>query len=100
MRLLAGASELERADGATVAGGGWVRVEAGAWLGQTLAGLRGPEGLARADPGPDLHGTLRPYQKTGVSWLGVCSSIKPCACPDDDMGLGKTIHGVWVIVLF
>jgi len=100
MRLLAGASELERADGATVAGGGWLRVEAGAWLGQTLAGLRGPEGLAGADPGPDLHGTLRPYQKTGVSWLWFASSLRLGACLADDMGLGKTIQVLGLLLLY
>jgi non-specific serine/threonine protein kinase len=99
MRLLAGASALERPEGATVAGGGWLRVEAGAWLAQTLAGLRGPEGLAGADPGPDLHGTLRPYQKTGVSWLWFASSLRLGACLADDMGLGKTIQVLGLLLL-
>jgi non-specific serine/threonine protein kinase len=76
-----------------------LRVEAGAWLAQTLAGLRGPEGLAGADPGPDLHGTLRPYQKTGVSWLWFASSLRLGACLADDMGLGKTIQVLGLLLL-
>ena len=99
MRLLAGASELGRADGALAGGGGWLRVEAGAWLAQTLAGLRGPAGLAGADPGSDLHGTLRPYQKTGVSWLWFASSLTLGVCLADDMGLGKTIQVLGLLLL-
>src|SRR2546423_1641656 len=68
---------------------GWSRVEAGAWLGQTLDGLRGPGGLTAVDPGADLRGTLRAYQKVGVSWLSFASSLKLGVCLADDMGLGK-----------
>ena len=34
----------------------------------TLKELRAPDGNG-ADPGPALHGTLRPYQKAGTQWL-------------------------------
>ena len=35
---------------------------AGRWLAETLAALRHPDRLSRADSGRSLQGTLRPYQ--------------------------------------
>ncbi len=99
MRLLAGAAPA--ADDAAESGpdDGWSRVEAGAWLARTLEGLRGPGGLAAADPGADLHGTLRPYQKVGVAWLAFASSLRLGVCLADDMGLGKTIQVLALLLL-
>jgi non-specific serine/threonine protein kinase len=99
MRLLAGAARSEDDAAALVAGEGWSRVEAGAWLARTLEGLRGPGGLAAADPGTDLRGTLRPYQKVGVAWLAFASSLRLGVCLADDMGLGKTIQVLALLLL-
>ena len=99
MRLLAGAGRTDDEAAALVASEGWSRVEAGAWLARTLEGLRGPDGLAAADPGSDLHGTLRPYQKTGVAWLHFASSLRLGVCLADDMGLGKTIQMLGLLLL-
>jgi non-specific serine/threonine protein kinase len=99
MRLLAGAGRTEDDAAALSAAEGWSRVEAGAWLARTLDGLRGPDGLAAADPGANLRGTLRPYQKIGVSWLAFASSLQLGVCLADDMGLGKTIQ-VLALMLF
>ena len=91
MRLLAGVDEGgERAPDAVDAD--WSQVVAGPWLKETLAGLRSPEGLAAVDPGPALHGTLRPYQQVGVRWLYLLSRLGLGACLADDMGLGKTLQ--------
>jgi superfamily II DNA or RNA helicase len=98
MRLLAGAETTTAGDEPSAIEG-WSRVEAGAWLGQTLDGLRGPDGLASVDPGADLRGTLRAYQKIGVSWLSFASSLRLGVCLADDMGLGKTIQ-VLALLLF
>ncbi|MEO8699499.1 MAG: SNF2-related protein, partial [Kofleriaceae bacterium] len=68
------------------------RVIAGAWLAETLAGLRTPAGLADVDPGAALHATLRPYQAVGVRWLHLLSQLGLGACLADDMGLGKTMQ--------
>src|SRR3970282_2827023 len=84
---------------ALTASEGWSRVEAGAWLARTLEGLRGPAGLAAADPGADLRGTLRPYQKVGVAWLAFASSLRLGVCLADDMGLGKTIQGLALLLV-
>ena len=91
MRLLAGASPEQVADAAAPGDPGWSRVEAGAWLAETLAKLRGG-GLAATDPGPEFTGVLRPYQRTGVAWLRFASSLRLGVCLADDMGLGKTIQ--------
>jgi superfamily II DNA or RNA helicase len=99
MRLLAGAARSEDDAAGLAAAEGWSRVEAGAWLERTLEGLRGPSGLAAADPGADLHGTLRPYQKVGVSWLLFASSLRLGVCLADDMGLGKTIQVLALLLL-
>src|SRR6266511_4106750 len=99
MRLLAGAARTDDDAAALAAGEGWSRVEAGSWLGRTLEGLRGPGGLAAADPGADLRGTLRPYQRIGVSWLAFASSLRLGVCLADDMGLGKTIQVLALLLL-
>ena len=89
LRMLAGAAvtEPEAADEAAE----WSHVTAGPWLLETLKSLRAPDGAA-VDPGPALHGTLRPYQKAGLAWLHLLSGLKLGACLADDMGLGKTIQ--------
>src|SRR6266436_3862184 len=99
MRLLAGAARTEDDAAALTAGEGWSRVEAGAWLARTLEGLRGPAGLAATDPGADLRGTLRPYQKVGVAWLAFAASLRLGVCLADDMGLGKTIQVLGLLLL-
>jgi non-specific serine/threonine protein kinase len=99
MRLLAGAARAEDDAAALAAREGWSRVEAGAWLARTLEGLRGPAGLAAANPGPELRGTLRPYQQVGVAWLAFASSLRLGVCLADDMGLGKTIQVLGLLLL-
>jgi superfamily II DNA or RNA helicase len=91
MRMVAGAGI---ADGAAAgqADIDWSETVAGPWLAQTLADLRRPGGLSRVDPGPSLHGTLRPYQQAGVQWLHLLARLRLGACLADDMGLGKTIQ--------
>jgi superfamily II DNA or RNA helicase len=89
MRMLAGAAV---ADGAAdPAAADWSIVSAGPWMAQTLKALRAPDGDG-VDPGSDLRGTLRPYQKAGVQWLHLLSGLGLGACLADDMGLGKTIQ--------
>jgi non-specific serine/threonine protein kinase len=91
VRLLSGAEA--RAAGTTADDDReWSGAIAGPWLAGVLQALRGPETLARVDPGEALHGTLRPYQQVGVRWLHFLSSLGLGACLADDMGLGKTIQ--------
>jgi SNF2 family DNA or RNA helicase len=47
------------------------------------------------EPTPDpthLRGTLREYQKRGLSWLHYLESLGLNGCLADDMGLGKTVQ--------
>lgn len=89
MRMLAGAAVAD--DAADPAAADWSVVSAGPWMAQTLKALRAPDGNG-VDPGSDLRGTLRPYQKAGVQWLHLLSGLGLGACLADDMGLGKTIQ--------
>lgn len=95
MRLTTGAALTEADISADVE---WSQVGAGPWLAQTLQGLRGPAGLARVSPGPELKGTLRPYQEAGLRWLYLLCKLELGACLADDMGLGKTIQVIALLL--
>ena len=90
MRLLAGASVGDGADEA--ARGGWGEIAAGVWFAEILKAMRQPGGRTGVDPGDELRGTLRPYQRAGVEWLHLLTQLGLGACLADDMGLGKTIQ--------
>jgi superfamily II DNA or RNA helicase len=96
MRMLAGTSLV--AGAAEAADPEWSRVTAGPWLAETLRTLGTPDG-ASIDPGPALHGTLRPYQQAGVQWLHLLSGLGLGACLADDMGLGKTVQVLALLLL-
>jgi non-specific serine/threonine protein kinase len=102
MRLLSGVTlgPSEEAAGMTAAAWpAWTRVTAGPWLERLLSDLRHPESSGGADPGEDLQGTLRPYQRAGVAWLWLLSSLRIGACLADDMGLGKTLQVLSLLLL-
>ncbi|MBN6041464.1 DEAD/DEAH box helicase [Amycolatopsis sp. 195334CR] len=44
------------------------------------------------EPPEGLHGTLRPYQLSGLAWLVRMTELGLGGCLADDMGLGKTIQ--------
>ncbi len=48
--------------------------------------------MPRLDQPTGFRGTLRPYQKIGLSWLSFLDRFGLGACLADDMGLGKTIQ--------
>jgi non-specific serine/threonine protein kinase len=102
MRLLAGAGGPGGAGaeiGGEAAAAEWTTVAAGEWLDHLLADLQRPEGNREADPGKDLKGTLRPYQRAGVAWLWLIARLRLGACLADDMGLGKTIQVLSLLLL-
>jgi superfamily II DNA or RNA helicase len=49
-------------------------------------------GVEPADPSPDFVGTLRPYQREGLGWMGFLERFGFGGCLADDMGLGKTVQ--------
>jgi superfamily II DNA or RNA helicase len=96
MRLVTG-TQITDGDAATAAAP--PRVLAGAWLAETLAGLRSPAGLAAVDPGAALRAELRPYQAVGVRWLHLLAELGLGACLADDMGLGKTMQIIALLLV-
>ena len=64
----------------------------GQWLTKLLDRLRHPETAAALDVPETVRATLRPYQKTGFSWLCTLSDYGFGMCLADDMGLGKTLE--------
>ncbi|GII54709.1 helicase HelZ [Planotetraspora thailandica] len=66
-----------------------VEVDADGLLGDLLSG----EADRRLEPvatPESFHGTLRPYQERGLSWLSFMSGVGLGGILADDMGLGKT----------
>ncbi|HEY3418386.1 MAG TPA: DEAD/DEAH box helicase [Armatimonadota bacterium] len=61
-------------------------------LGEIIAQLDGRTPFAELPPPDGLHGTLRPYQERGYSWLAFLRRWGLGACLADDMGLGKTVQ--------
>jgi hypothetical protein len=67
------------------------KVDADGWLGDLLSG-RVDERLAPMETPEGFGGTLRPYQRRGLSWLSFLGRLGIGAVLADDMGLGKTIQ--------
>jgi len=68
-----------------------VGVESSGWLRELLEG-GGRAGFSMVPQPGALHGELRPYQRTGLSWLAFLDRFGLGACLADDMGLGKTVQ--------
>ncbi len=74
--------------------GGGVAVlgmDASGWVARVLDATESA-GVEAIDQPEDFAGSLRPYQKTGLSWLWFLERYGFGACLADDMGLGKTIQ--------
>ena len=66
-------------------------VDADGWLGDLLSG-QADERLDPMDTPDGFRGTLRPYQRRGLSWLSFLGRLGIGAVLADDMGLGKTVQ--------
>jgi superfamily II DNA or RNA helicase len=64
------------------------------WIGELLGKLGGHSRYEELEAPAGFHGTLRPYQQRGFSWLGFLRQYGLGACLADDMGLGKTIQAL------
>jgi SNF2-related domain/SNF2 Helicase protein/Helicase conserved C-terminal domain len=98
MRLLAGAA-LERDASAPILDETreWTGLTAGPGLEAMLKRLESPE--ARLIPNPSgLRAELRPYQRSGLSWLHFLAQLGLGACLADDMGLGKTVQVIALLL--
>jgi SNF2 family DNA or RNA helicase len=65
-------------------------VTATGWVDDLLAQLRGRDSFEEMPVSDAFHGTLRPYQVRGYSWLAFLREWGLGACLADDMGMGKT----------
>src|SRR5215210_2252405 len=61
------------------------------WLSTWFDQLSGDRKLEPLPVPEDLHAQLRPYQRTGYSWLDFLRNAGLGACLADDMGLGKCL---------
>ncbi len=69
-----------------------VGMEATGWLNAFLNSESSSKQLEQLAPPKGFHGTLRPYQARGVSWMAFQETLGFGVCLADDMGLGKTIQ--------
>ncbi len=72
-------------------------VTANGWIGDFIAQLEGRKAFEELTVPEEFHGTLRPYQVRGYSWLAFLRQWGLGACLADDMGLGKTIQALALI---
>lgn len=69
-----------------------LEVSNGTWLKKIRENMRKPEIIKENTLSESFKATLRPYQKTGFSWLSYMQKLGFGACLADDMGLGKTVQ--------
>jgi SNF2 family DNA or RNA helicase len=67
-----------------------VKFEASGALQELITNLTGNQSVQLIETPEGFHGTLRPYQLRGASWLAFLERWGLGACLADDMGLGKT----------
>ncbi len=72
-------------DGATL-------ITNGHWLQHFIQQLREPGTIRTMKVPTTVHASLRPYQKTGFTWLQTMGKLGFGMCLADDMGLGKTLQ--------
>ena len=66
-------------------------IESDGMLADLMVKLRDKSQLEAIADLPNLQGTLREYQKRGVSWIDYLEQLGLNGCLADDMGLGKSI---------
>lgn len=76
-----------------------IEVEPDESLARMMAKLQDPSHLEPIENPTQLQGTLREYQKRGVSWIQFLEQIGLNGCLADDMGLGKTVQVIARLVL-
>ncbi|MDO8692406.1 MAG: DEAD/DEAH box helicase, partial [Dehalococcoidia bacterium] len=62
------------------------------WVGELLGEMASGVAMGELPPPESFHGSLRPYQVRGYSWMAFLDRFGLGACLADDMGLGKTIQ--------
>ncbi len=67
-------------------------LDATGWVADLLGASEDPQSVPMLEQPEGFKGSLRPYQKTGLSWMSFLDRFGLGACLADDMGLGKTIQ--------
>lgn len=75
-----------------------LEVEADESLAAMMASLNDPSRLEPIENPTQLQGTLREYQKRGVSWIQYLEQLGLNGCLADDMGLGKSLQVITRLV--
>jgi SNF2 family DNA or RNA helicase len=75
-----------------------MEVEADASLATMMAKLDNPSCFEPIENPVQLQGTLREYQKRGVSWMQYLEQLGLNGCLADDMGLGKTVQVIAALI--
>ncbi len=73
-------------------------LEGEGWVGELLAGMASGVTMRVLPPPESFHGSLRPYQVRGYSWMAFLDRFGLGACLADDMGLGKTIQVIALLL--
>ena len=76
-----------------------VGLEVSGWASALINAEAAHASLTPVDPPLNFHGTLRPYQLRGLSWLAFLERMGLSMCLADDMGLGKTIQLLALLAL-
>ncbi|GHV57156.1 hypothetical protein FACS189460_3230 [Deltaproteobacteria bacterium] len=69
-----------------------VEITNGKWLDSIKSHLLNPVTIKGVAVGAGFLASLRPYQRTGLNWLGQMKALGFGSLLADDMGLGKTIQ--------
>jgi SNF2 family DNA or RNA helicase len=69
-----------------------VGLDATGWVSMFFGDTATTERIPIIEPPAGFHGSLRPYQIRGVSWMSFLERFGFGPCLADDMGLGKTIQ--------
>ncbi len=73
-------------------------LDAEGWLRDLLEKLADLRCLEEQPTPESFHGTLRPYQSRGFSWMAFLRQFALGACLADDMGLGKTAQTIALLL--
>jgi len=100
LRLAHGASSIGGSDARGAPKGLHVLgLDARGWVAEVFGPVDASERLVQAVQPTRFHGSLRPYQLAGLSWMAFLDRFGLGACLADDMGLGKTIQLIALLQL-
>ena len=73
-------------------------LDATGWVADLLGASSNEQRMPMLKQPENFLGTLRPYQRSGLSWMSFLDQFGLGACLADDMGLGKTIQMIALLL--